>query len=49
MTFIEAISNCMRQYTHFEGRARRSEYWWFNLFLMMLQIVTLLLCSQMKI
>lgn len=28
---IEAIVTCFQKYTTFEGRARRSEYWWFAL------------------
>lgn len=32
MTFAQAISVCMRKYVTFDGRASRSEYWWFILF-----------------
>jgi uncharacterized membrane protein YhaH (DUF805 family) len=32
MTFGEAISTCFRKYATFEGRAVRSEFWWFFLF-----------------
>ena len=32
MTFSEAIFTCMQKYADFNGRARRSEYWWFVLF-----------------
>ena len=32
MGFKEAIVTCFRKYATFEGRARRSEYWWFILF-----------------
>lgn len=32
MTFGKAISTCLKKYTDFEGRARRSEYWYFILF-----------------
>jgi uncharacterized membrane protein YhaH (DUF805 family) len=31
MSFTEAVRSCLRQYATFSGRARRSEYWWFNL------------------
>ncbi len=34
MTFAEAVRTCFQKYTTFEGRARRSEYWWFVLFSM---------------
>ncbi len=32
MTFVGAISTCFRRYASFSGRASRSEYWWFMLF-----------------
>ena len=32
MSFGEAISSCFRQYAGFDGRASRSEYWFWNLF-----------------
>jgi uncharacterized membrane protein YhaH (DUF805 family) len=33
MTFSQAIKVCMGKLFVFEGRARRSEFWWFYLFL----------------
>lgn len=33
MNMIEAIRICFSKYTQFEGRARRAEFWWFTLFL----------------
>lgn len=32
MSFVEAIQACLRNYANFNGRARRSEFWWFYLF-----------------
>ncbi len=32
MSFGEAISTCFSKYATFSGRARRSEYWYFTLF-----------------
>ena len=32
MSFFEAISTCFKKYVTFSGRARRSEYWFFMLF-----------------
>jgi len=32
MGFAEAVQSCFKQYVGFTGRARRSEYWWFALF-----------------
>lgn len=31
MSFAEAVSVCLKKYATFSGRARRSEYWWFVL------------------
>lgn len=32
MSFATAIKTCFRRYATFNGRARRSEFWWFYLF-----------------
>jgi uncharacterized membrane protein YhaH (DUF805 family) len=32
MTFTESIKTCFSKYATFDGRASRSEYWWFMLF-----------------
>ena len=32
MNFGQSIQTCMGKYATFEGRASRSEYWWFYLF-----------------
>jgi uncharacterized membrane protein YhaH (DUF805 family) len=32
MTFGESISTCLTKYAAFNGRASRSEYWWWFLF-----------------
>lgn len=32
MTFGESISTCFSKYATFDGRATRSEFWWFFLF-----------------
>jgi uncharacterized membrane protein YhaH (DUF805 family) len=39
MGFMEAVQSCLRQYVGFTGRARRSEYWWFALFGLIVSIV----------
>lgn len=39
MGFVEAVKTCLRKYFNVKGRARRSEYWWYILFMV---IVTLL-------
>lgn len=32
MGMLEAVKSCFKQYVGFSGRARRSEYWFFGLF-----------------
>ncbi len=38
MGFGAAIKSSMRQYATFSGRARRSEFWWFFLFIFLVQV-----------
>lgn len=38
MTFQESIKLCLQKYTDFEGRAKRPEYWWFMLFLILVSL-----------
>lgn len=33
MTFVDSIKTCFSKYADFNGRAARSEYWWFALFI----------------
>lgn len=40
MTFGESISTCFSKYATFEGRASRSEYWWFFLFSFLVSLAT---------
>ncbi len=37
MGFGQAISTCFSNYANFNGRARRSEFWWFWLFVVIVQ------------
>ena len=39
MTFVEAIKSGFKNYVKFEGRASRSEFWWFQLFYFLVIIV----------
>ena len=34
MTFIESVRTCFLKYADFNGRATRSEYWWWTLFIL---------------
>lgn len=38
MTFTDAIKSCIGKYATFEGRAPRSEYWWFYLFYVLVAV-----------
>lgn len=40
MTFGQSIVTCFKKYATFEGRASRSEYWWFFLFNVLVSIGT---------
>lgn len=39
MGFGEAVRTCFNKYVTFSGRARRSEYWWWILFIVIAQAV----------
>ena len=39
MSFLEAVKTCFAKYVTFSGRARRSEHWYFFLFITLIQIV----------
>ena len=43
MTFTAAVRSVLSQYVGFGGRARRSEYWWFFLFSVLVSIATAIL------
>ena len=39
MSFADAIRSVFSKYATFSGRARRSEFWWFTLFAVILYII----------
>ncbi len=43
MSFVDAIKSVFTQYVGFSGRARRSEFWYFYLFTILLSIVASIL------
>ncbi|GGO09838.1 DUF805 domain-containing protein [Micromonospora parathelypteridis] len=43
MSFVAAVKSVLSNYVGFTGRARRSEYWWFVLFTVLLGIVASIL------
>ncbi len=49
MTFVESVKICFRKYAEFRGRASRSEYWWFSLFLLLLYVVAAVLGNRILI
>jgi uncharacterized membrane protein YhaH (DUF805 family) len=49
MNFTTAIKTCFRKYVDWNGRALRSEYWYFYLFLMLGVFVTVFLDALMGI
>ena len=38
MNFTQSIKTCLSKYAVFSGRARRSEYWWFVLFAILVSV-----------
>lgn len=48
MTFPEAIQSGLKNYAKFEGRATRSEYWWFALFYWLVMIVPMLISALFR-
>lgn len=43
MGFGEAVKTCLSKYATFSGRARRSEFWWFYLFTLIVSLVASLI------
>ena len=43
MTFEQAVAACLRNYATFQGRATRSEYWFFQVFLLLMALAGLIL------
>jgi uncharacterized membrane protein YhaH (DUF805 family) len=44
MTLTESVSKCIKNYATFEGRASRSEYWWFWLVVTVLSYIPFVGC-----
>jgi uncharacterized membrane protein YhaH (DUF805 family) len=38
MTFVDSIKTCFTKYVDFNGRASRSEFWWFVLFQVLVSV-----------
>jgi uncharacterized membrane protein YhaH (DUF805 family) len=48
MSFLAAVRNCLTNYANFKGRASRSEYWWWVLFVVILQAVTSAITDELS-
>ena len=42
MNFIESIQTCYKKFFDFSGRASKSEYWWFQLFQIIIYVLSFL-------
>jgi uncharacterized membrane protein YhaH (DUF805 family) len=42
MIFIQSTKTCFQKYVIFNGRASRSEFWWFTLFICLVTILTII-------
>ena len=40
MSFVESLQVCYKKFFDFSGRASKSEYWWFQLYNIILYILT---------
>jgi uncharacterized membrane protein YhaH (DUF805 family) len=40
--FVKSVKTCFAKYGSFDGRASRSEFWWFQLFILVYMIVVLI-------
>ena len=47
MDFQTSIKTCFKKYADFSGRASRSEFWWFELFLLIASIVAMIIDIMM--
>ncbi len=47
MGIQESVTSCFSKYVTFEGRARRSEYWWFAAFCTIVVVVLMGLSAMM--
>ena len=45
MSFMTAVQTVLSKYATFSGRARRSEYWWFVLFYLIVAVVATVIDS----
>ncbi|SMX99480.1 Protein of unknown function (DUF805) [Brevibacterium aurantiacum] len=44
-SFGQAVKRFFKKYTHFSGRASRSEFWWMALFAFLVQLIPMILIT----
>jgi uncharacterized membrane protein YhaH (DUF805 family) len=49
MTFTESIQTCFSKYANFNGRATRSEFWWWVLFVILATLAADILNNKLGI
>ncbi|RDV01146.1 DUF805 domain-containing protein [Undibacter mobilis] len=47
MDFVQAISHCFHNYVSGRGRAARSEYWYFALFVALMNVIAVIMDTAM--
>jgi uncharacterized membrane protein YhaH (DUF805 family) len=48
MSFADAIKTCLAKYADFSGRARRSEYWFFSLAILLAYVVCFVIMAAVR-
>ena len=48
MTLSQSVSSCFSKYATFSGRASRSEYWWWQLFVFIVVFVIVFIVTLMN-
>jgi uncharacterized membrane protein YhaH (DUF805 family) len=48
MQFKDAVTTCLNKYINFSGRASRSEYWWFILFVFVASLVASMISPALQ-
>jgi len=49
MTFVESVTTCFSKYADFNGRAARSEFWWWVLFNFVASLVLKLVSVKLSL
>jgi uncharacterized membrane protein YhaH (DUF805 family) len=48
MTFLDAVKTCFTKYGDFKGRASRSEYWWYTLFIVLASFAAAIISDRVS-